>query len=733
MAEEYGSGYGRYRDEYDDAEHLDVDDAAAEHLDAAEDYDAEHLDVDDAAAEHLDAAEDYDDYIYDDDPDVLTAESVGDKRFLTGAVDEPVNYVLDDPAVGESTAYERIWRMKRSRRWQAWDRRNAGWIPPDLRRFNSPVFWPVEEPHEQGPARRMAIDLSKLTWNVLRQVFMTPLVSCPELARALELDEGLVLEAAQALQQEGLLRSVSFGCLMRPIARYWVAPVHVDTASWSDLEQAVLSWHSDDGIGSLLRYSLPMIESINQVAVRYAVDGWALEGVAWVERDAVQAVGLYNWTQSPQVKSLVSFVWVSQWDTEREIWERLTDLPEAVSRITQPGLSGSVALIGADRWAVAKALPMAVESLSAWQVEPADVAAWAYSEGWQAASGAFMLDGAAGQGFRPNLAPAQMEKFVWPWAQRSLGKTKLTSIINSCPWTGRDSRTLYRTLKLVGEYPGTSIAQYGALAGESDSELITRKRLGALLELGLVREAGRAGVANVGTPERPEVFSARGRGQMRYRVSLGPKGEGEPAKRKPGESKEDHARRRANGAFRIMLDHGELSYREIVRRSGVGKLADRFGDRLVHEDVLVDILGRHRVMGCEVVPASRARTVNGEGWGIDPDGMLYCSSPVGTGYHYFELELSHLTPSEIEPRMRKYSQRLTSYPLAVVCKTDLGARHYDRIGQEMGVPVVATSLHRLKTIGLSGPAWFHHGQETSVSPVPCPPQPATPPPPPAAL
>ena len=710
MAENYGYGYGGYRDEYDD-----------EYDDADVDYEAGYDDAADDDAEHLDAADDDD--RYEDDTDVLT-----------GAVDEPVNEVLDDPAVNESASYQRIRRMKRSRRLQARARREGKWIPPDLTRFGSPVFGPVAEPHAPGPARPMAIDLSEIGGggDVLRQVFMTPLLSGPELARALDLDEDLVLEAAQALQQEGLLRSVSVGCLLRPTARYWVAPVHVDTTPRSDLEQAVLSWHSDAGIGSLLRYSLLRIESINQVAVRYGVDGWALEGVAWAERDAVQAIGLYNRKQSPQVKSLVYFVWVSQWDTEREISERLMDLPEAVSRITEPGLSGSVALIGADRWAVTKALPMAIESLSAGQVEPADLAAWTYAAGWLAASGASLLDCAV-QRFRPTLAPARLDRFVWPRSQRSLGKTHLESIINSCPWTRPDSRTLYRTLKLVGEHTGASIAHYGALAGESDSELITRKRLGTLLDLGLAREAGRVGVANLGTPDRPEVLSARGRGQLRYRVSLGPNGEEEPAKRQAGESKEDHARRTANGAFRIMLDHGELSYREIVRRSGVGKLEDRFADRLGHEDVLVDLLGRLKVLGYEVAPASRARTVNAEGCGIDPDGMLYCTSPVGAGYHYFELELSHLTPGEIETRLQKYAQRHTSYPLAVVGKTDLGARHFDRIGQRLGVPVVATSLHRLRTIGFSGPAWLHQGQEAFVTPVPGPPRPATPPPRPAAL
>ena len=737
--------YGRYRDDYDD-EYDDYEDDAADHGDegdAADHGDEGDAAEDHAAAERLDAA-DYDDHgaahdtqdyevRHDDGPERVDAADAadygGDRRFLMEAADE----VLDDPAVHESASSERIRRMKGGRRVQARDRRTGRWIPPDIRRFGQPVFWPADEPHEApGPARRMDIDPFEVRRNVCSQALRTPLASGSELARARGLDEAEVTEAAQFLQQQGLLRSISFGCLLRPTARYWLAPEYVDGGPRGDLAQAFLSWHSNDGIGSLLRYSLPRVESINQIAARYAVDGWTLEGVAWVERDAVQAVGLYNSIESPQVKSVVYFVWVSQWDTEREIWERLADVPAAVRRITEPGIAGHVILVGADRWAVARALPMAVESLMASGVEPDHVAAWTYAGGWQAASGASMLDGAA-RPFTPTLATVRLDRFVWPRSRRRLGKTRLETVINRCPWTRLDARTLYRTLGLVGEYPGGSIAQYGALAGESDSELITRKRLATLLKLGLAREVGRAGVPSLGTADRPETLSARGRGQMRYRVSLGPKGEGEPPKRQPGESREDHARRTANGAFRLMLDHGELSHSEIVRRSGVGKLEDRFGDRLVHEDVLVDFLGRFTVLGCEVVPASRASTADEEGYGIDPDGMLYGSSRVGTGYHYFELERSHLGPTAIKARLEKYLLRRTSYPLAVVCWTDLGARHFDRIGQELGVPVVATSIPRLREIGLSGPAWIHHGQDVAVSPVPCPPQPATPPPPPAAL
>ena len=150
---------------------------------------------------------------------------------------------------------------------------------------------------------------------------------------------------------------------------------------------------------------MPRIETINQVAVRYVVDDWELEGVAWVERDTVQAVGRYIWKTAPQVKAFVYFVWVSQWDTEREVLERIGNLPEAVSNLAYPSFPASVALVGADRWAVARALPMAVESLRPWDVEPAQVAAWTYhAGGWQAACGASMLDGPA-LPFKPALAP----------------------------------------------------------------------------------------------------------------------------------------------------------------------------------------------------------------------------------------------------------------------------------------------------------------------------------------
>ena len=461
---------------------------------------------------------------------------------------------------------------------------------------------------------------------------------------------------------------------MRPTARYWVTPVNVVDVPFplSDLEQAVLSWHSDHGIGSLLRYSLPRIESINQVAVRYVVDGWELEGVAWVERDAVQAVALYNRRGSPQVRSTVSFMWVAPWDTEREIWERLQDLPAAVSRITQPGIAGHVVLIGADRWAVAKALPMAVESLSAWQVEPAGVAAWTYSEGWQAASGASMLDG-AGQPFRPGLAAAPVDRFVWPRARRRLGKTRLESIINACPWTRPDARSLYLTLTLVGEHPGAAIAHYAALAGKGDKDTDHAGTYHNLARVGSGERSRQGGCGRCGDGRQTGGFfgtravadaipgepgSERGRGASEAT------GRGVESGACPPDGERD--------AWRLMLGHGELSYREIVRRSEVGKLGDRFTDRLVHEDVLVDLLGRYCVVGCEVAPASRARTVNEAGFGIDPDGMLYCCSPVGTGYHYLELERSRLGPTAIKDRLEKYRLRLTSYPLAVICKTDPG-------------------------------------------------------------
>ena len=714
MAAEYGYGYGGYRDDDD----------------ANEDYGADYNDTTDEEAEYPDAA-DHEDYGTGQDTVDLTTESVSDASFLTGAVDEPVHDAADEPAVGESVSYERIRRMKGSRRWQAWDRRKGRWIPPDLRRYGSPVFWPVDEPQEPEPTRRVDIDFSAVEQETLRLVLMAPLLSGPEIAKALGLDEAVVKKAVQALRRNGLLKSISFGCLMRPTPRYWVEIANCNLASWNNPEPAVLSWHSDDAIGSLLRYDVPRVESINQVAVRYVNDTWSLEGVAWVERDAVKAIGLYHWKRYPYVKALVYFAWVSLWDTEREIWERVSDIPKAASRITPPGIVGHVALIGADRWAAARALPMAVEGLMKvegvreWPMEPADVSAWTCADGWQAASGASMLE-YAGKPFSTSLFAAPLHRFERPQSQRRLGKTKLATIIKNCLWTRRDAATLFRTRNQVGEYPLASIAHHIALAGKTDNEVIIRKRVVILVHLGQVREAGIAGVPNLGTPDRPEALSARGRGQMRYRLSLSPKREKELAKEDTEGFRGDHVGPTSNGAFGLALDSGGLSYNEIVRRTGLTQLTDRFTHRLVHEDVLLDTLGRLRVLGCEVVPASRAKTVDFQGREIRPDYMIYCVSPAGIGWHYGELELSHLNPGEIRPRLRKYRLRVRSYPLTVVCKTDRGARHYDRIGQEEGVPVVATSLPRLTEIGFSGPAWLYHGEEVCVTPVSCPPRPESP-------
>ena len=105
MAENFGSGYGgRYRDEYD---------AAAE-TDAAE----ERLSY---ILERYVSAVDYggDEYSFD-----WEDESAGDEHLVTGAMDEPVDEVVDDPAAAESAAYQRIGRLKRSRRWLARARRS---------------------------------------------------------------------------------------------------------------------------------------------------------------------------------------------------------------------------------------------------------------------------------------------------------------------------------------------------------------------------------------------------------------------------------------------------------------------------------------------------------------------------------------------------------------------------------------------------------------------------------
>ena len=262
------------------------------------------------------------------------------------------------------------------------------------------------------------------------------------------------------------------------------------------------------------------------------------------------------------------------------------------------------------------------------------------------------------------------------------------------------------------------------MRGRSDRDRTARKSLRKLVELGLAVDAGIAGVVNMPASERAKLFSERGQGRMRYRLSLSAKHEQDLARIQAGEPGAEVTLPTGNGAYRLMLDDGGQSYREIVRRSGLLKIGDRLGIRRNHDDILDDLFGWFSLIGILSVPASRAITANSKGQRVEPDGMLYCSSPVGIGPHFFELELSHLGPAEVRVRIKRYSLLRTSYPLAVICGTDLGARHFDKIGQELGVPVVATSLARLRKVGLEGRAWIYRGQEVCVTAVRCPPAPA---------
>ena len=89
MAEDYGYGYGRYPDDYDD----------------------EYV-YNEAGYDHADEA-DHDDYGYEEDTQGLTDEAVDDAHLLNGAMSEPVSYVPEDPTEAvESASYERIGRFK---------------------------------------------------------------------------------------------------------------------------------------------------------------------------------------------------------------------------------------------------------------------------------------------------------------------------------------------------------------------------------------------------------------------------------------------------------------------------------------------------------------------------------------------------------------------------------------------------------------------------------------------
>lgn len=407
MAEDYRLGFGSNHDDYDDEYEDDV----------ASDDDGGQ-----------------DDYRNEEAVDTLTDGSVDDSQLLTGATGEPVSYVPEEPTGAvESASDERLGHINRSWRGQARARREGSWIPPDLRAYVPPVFCPVgdqDKSHER--ARSAHMTPWEVELKILRQVRMQPLVSCSEVARHQQLEVAVVEADARALQRQGKLKGVKFGCLMPPTARYWEARESIDFGKLDSIDRDALSCHRDYAIESLLKYDAPKVDSINQLAVRYATGGWGLKRLAWVEEEAVQAVAVYQRGDGGSEQGLVYFVWLPLWASDREVNERLEALHAAVFLITRPGLSGPVVLVGPDRWAVAEALPLAVHCPKARRVKPANIAAWTYSGGWQAASGTSMLNSAA-QPFRPTLSATAVDRFAWPVSLRRLGREILETLIENCP------------------------------------------------------------------------------------------------------------------------------------------------------------------------------------------------------------------------------------------------------------------------------------------------------------
>ena len=352
------------------------------------------------------------------------------------------------------------------------------------------------------------------------------------------------------------------------------------------------------------------------------------------------------------------------------------------------------------------------------------------------------------QAFTPKLKPVRLPRFFCPRPRRRI-KSHPDKVLASCPWARRDGHTLYECFNGVAEHLGGSIPNFCAVRGKSERDGSVYSGIRKLVKLGLAIEVGIFGRKNLSVLDRSQFYSERGQGQRRYRLTLDPRteamlaeletllAEGQTgpltealetklnalaklaklaAEHSAGPRK-NHDCQMANGTHRLMLNHGHLSYKEIVRRYGVLKLANRLDHHLVHEDNILDFLGLFRLMGCDCVPPSRGMNVTVEGRRFCSDGRVYCSSPAGSGFHNLEFERSHLGPEEVRERLKRYLLQFLPYPVLAICLTDRGARHFDDIGQELGVPVVATSIPLLHEMGFEGEAWLHQGQRVSIHPV----------------
>ena len=370
-------------------------------------------------------------------------------------------------------------------------------------------------------ARRNGISLSLRTTQVGNELFWTVLPSTSLLATVSDLSADQLKRGVRDLNTKGFVEIHELGCLLPSVPLVRLTESGMDQFDATEVER---SWRGRDGLGNLVLYDFAKLEAVNAIAPFYATGGWVLWQIHWYEQEPMIAAAEYRHPHYYDPAYLV-FCWASMMDTQRELFEKLEALREAMPaqamNPTDPFWLAGLALVAASEWGAARALCMARAVLSGW-VESRRITGWYYgSGGWQVSDAVSARTGEPPEGIHPLLH--LVDRLRPSMSTRKLGLRKLENVLARSLWAGRGGHKLVELLTLVAIYPCGSVAQYRYLMGEKPGGKETKKRLKLLEKLRLVEVVTKHGRAK--RPKRwrkdiPVTLSKRGQGAHRYSATL---------------------------------------------------------------------------------------------------------------------------------------------------------------------------------------------------------------------
>ena len=407
---------------------------------------------------------------------------------------------------------------------------------------------------------------------------------------------------------------------------------HLD-GNWP--ERLESSWHSRAGLGCLLERQ-PLVDLVYPAAADIARDLGRIRRFKWYRGWPWDAVADYE-------NGWVMFLWSGVLEREDHLYQRM-------SRIALRGIP-ELQMFGHDEWPAVRGMPARPSFISFFVPDHLQgdlVFRVAREIGWE--DWIQVRCWADGSVVGPENVLSSRGWLNVPVLYVDDGGWTLDQRLDTSLWTQEDSITVFRLLQAVAEWRDMTAEfgrQYCVAAGDPYR---VKAALQKLYEAGLV---------------------SRRMDGNRYRYRITTKG--------------------LNGLSRIDWIYGKAVH------------ADFKGDSMNdstrnHEHGLQSAVGPFYEKALPVAVGFR-RSERFKGGGIDPDAMIWLNhSPLGPGWHCLEYELSARGPSGAKRKFGRYlsPDRPEDLKLLAVLRGDRMERHLQELARDAGVPVITTTVQRLK-------------------------------------